>query len=540
MAASSLQPITMAACGRMKAHTRWLLPQRGFRTPSLRNTPQEMNKRPSPLSLVSQYLSTSFLRGAAQAQPKYVQRRADHSSGAPERFSLTTCSLEPTRPLSWYLPQDELLSAARRSPEGSGETVGLAQRAERGGVVLETTSYGVLCSQQAGRPASSPASKRARLGEAIDGRGANPFPASPKLLGQCAEAKARYRVLVAVVHPCQLKEIKVKCEAVKGSPVSLASVVVTDQSGVDLTVLLWRQATFWAAALGVGDVVFITGMPTERHAVASVEWANSLKGALLLWGLALDWLPGIRTHQDAVWDVRFLLVMEGTDFERAELHSTPWSHARRLDATDHRLDRFLCVTGRTVEMDVDTLLLQQYSGDVLLRVRVLAFRFRPYGGMAAALPSSLDGSTPRAAISAMLSGDVTYLGCSRCVAELDVDANGIYAPCYVCLPAGAATTGGRHPQSGCADGERAGLQAGERSGSHRRRAEDSGHAARPATEERSDGKNVDVAVERLRTLLCLPGKNVAISVRSLVLCDNNGAAISQELALLELLFVPDL
>ncbi|KAM9809130.1 shieldin complex subunit 2 [Syngnathus typhle] len=270
----------------------------------------------------------------------------------------------------------------------------------------------------------------------------------------------------------------------------------------------------------------------ERHAVASVEWANGLKGALLLWGSALDWLPGFRTHLDGVWDVHFLLVMEGSDFERAELHSTPRSHARRLDATDHRLGRFLCVTGRTVEMDVDTLLSQQYSangirrqrrasaskhrphllssGDVLLRVRVLAFRFWPYGDMAAALPSSLDGSTPRAAISGMLSGDVTYLGCNRCVAELDVDANGIYAPCYVCLPAGAATTGENWLPPIC-------LRLLQRW---------------PPSAGR--------LLERLRTLLCLPRKNVAISVRSLVLCDNNGAAISQELALLELLLVPDL
>ncbi|XP_049592690.1 shieldin complex subunit 2 [Syngnathus scovelli] len=482
---------------------------------------------PSPgLSLVSQYLFTSFLRGAAQAQLKYVQRQADRSSDAPEHFSLTTRSLrgsdEPSSPLS-YLPQDELLSAARRSPEGSGETVGLAQRAERGSVVLETTSYGVLCSQQAGRPASSPASKRARLGEAIDGRGANPFPASPTLLCQCAEAKARYRVLVAVVHPCQLKEIKVKCEVVKGSPVSLASVVVTDQSGVDLTVLLWRRAAFWAAALSVGDVVFITDL-TEGHAVASVEWANGLKGALLLWGSALDWLPGFRTHLDAVRDVRFLLVMEGSDFERAELHSTPWSQARRLDATDHRLGRFLCVTGRTVEMDVDTLLSQQYSGDMLLRVRVLAFRFRPYGGMAAAPPS-----TPRAAISAMLSGDVTYLGCSRCAAKLDVDANGIYAPCYVCLPADAMRRYHR-PAVLSVSGQGSTVAAQKILGMP------PGHLLRNVG---SDCKNVDVAVERLRTLLCLPGKNVAISVRSLVLSDNNGAAISRELTLLELLFVPD-
>lgn len=77
--------------------------------------------------------------------------------------------------------------------------------------MLEATSNGVLCSQEADRPVWASASKRARLGEASDGGAAKGFRATTTLLARCADAAARYRVLVAVVHPSQLKEIKVTC-----------------------------------------------------------------------------------------------------------------------------------------------------------------------------------------------------------------------------------------------------------------------------------------------------------------------------------------
>lgn len=35
---------------------------------------------------------------------------------------------------------------------------------------------------------------------------------------------------------------------------------------------------------------------------------------------------------------------------------------------------------------------------------------------------------------AVLNDDITYTGCGRCATELDTDANGIYVPCYPCLP----------------------------------------------------------------------------------------------------------
>lgn len=69
-----------------------------------------------------------------------------------------------------------------------------------------------------------------------------------------------------------------------------------------------------------------------------------------------------------------------------------------------------------------------------LRVQVSAFHFLdPLPSQNAPQPV-LDSCTPLDGILKVLSGDVTYTGCARCSVELDTDANGIYSPCYPCLP----------------------------------------------------------------------------------------------------------
>ena len=46
----------------------------------------------------------------------------------------------------------------------------------------------------------------------------------------------------------------------------------------------------------------------------------------------------------------------------------------------------------------------------------------------------MNEDTPLLKILEAVSGDVTFTGCGRCGAELDTDDNGIYRPCYPCLP----------------------------------------------------------------------------------------------------------
>ena len=73
-------------------------------------------------------------------------------------------------------------------------------------------------------------------------------------------------------------------------------------------------------------------------------------------------------------------------------------------------------------------------GEVELRVQVTAFHFKEALSSHSSTQPVLDSCTPLDGIVEVLSGDITYTGCGRCSAELDTDANGIYAQCYPCLP----------------------------------------------------------------------------------------------------------
>ncbi|XP_054654965.1 shieldin complex subunit 2 isoform X2 [Dunckerocampus dactyliophorus] len=598
----------------------------------------EQTREPQPIT-TTQYLATWTLSQAlilrssqsasspSQSPQKHPQTSPEDSSNTPELFS----------------------PSARWSPGGSGEPLCLEQRAEQGGVVLEATSHGVLCSQEDSSLPSSPGHKRARLADdvgtevsASDGNGAAGFRGSTTLLVQCAQAAVRYQVLVVVVHPCQVKEVKVKSGPSTGTLVPLATMVVTDQSATDMKVVLWRRAAFWALTVSVGDVVLITGLqlredtwrgekvlqstfgskllnlghigaPTcppgghqvharsvvslcdflqeqrplllsvpprppqdlrrlpyaplwalkvnmlvhallrvkhahistewrgeadsrcrsalERQAVVTVEQADSQQGVLLLWGAALDWLPRFRTYKDAVWDVRFLLVREGLTSDLPELHTTPWSSIRLMDGTDRRLQDFMCGTTSPVDLDLDTLLSQSYSGDVLLRVQVISFHFQPSYN---APHPTLHCFTPQPDVLAALSGDITYSGCGRCSAELDTDANGIYRPCYPCLPYTAVrryyrpsvlTVTGRGNHSVCIQVPALALQ---------KILDALPDELHRSSAPGSEVKHIEVAAQRLQNLLSLPRKTVIVTVRSLFLRDENSVPISQELTMLDL------
>lgn len=71
-------------------------------------------------------------------------------------------------------------------------------------------------------------------------------------------------------------------------------------------------------------------------------------------------------------------------------------------------------------------------GDVELKVHIVAFQFNSSPSQDAVL--LMDGETPLERILDIVSGDITFTGCGLCCAELDTDENGIYRPCYPCLP----------------------------------------------------------------------------------------------------------
>lgn len=174
----------------------------------------------------------------------------------------------------------------------------LSSRQEEGGLGLEATHDGILCSQSSpskttgevtdaeghAQPAAadaavsfsveaspvSPASKKSRAspsGVRIQEQQGSSRRSlrmnscdSPTLLACCVTRGTPCSILGVVLYPCHLKEVKVKSGAWAGSTVPLATIVVTDQSGVEMKVVFWRSAAFWALTVYPGDLLLITGI----------------------------------------------------------------------------------------------------------------------------------------------------------------------------------------------------------------------------------------------------------------------------------------
>ncbi|XP_067828789.1 shieldin complex subunit 2 isoform X2 [Heptranchias perlo] len=77
-------------------------------------------------------------------------------------------------------------------------------------------------------------------------------------LKNCTDRSRKYHVLVTVLLRCLLKEIQIKSGPFTGCRVPIATIVVTDQSGVNMKVVLWRAAAFWALTVFPGDVLLVT------------------------------------------------------------------------------------------------------------------------------------------------------------------------------------------------------------------------------------------------------------------------------------------
>ncbi|NWX96124.1 SHLD2 protein, partial [Nothoprocta ornata] len=78
------------------------------------------------------------------------------------------------------------------------------------------------------------------------------------LLKNCCCKNQKYNVLVAIVHPCHIKEIPIKTRPKSSCKVPVATIVVTDQSRIERKVVLWRAAAFWSLTVFPGDIVLLT------------------------------------------------------------------------------------------------------------------------------------------------------------------------------------------------------------------------------------------------------------------------------------------
>lgn len=191
--------------------------------------PAAQPEQPEPpagphLSVQTQYLTTwtlsqaLVLRGRCSIQP--VARPVSPPPTVPHRATQTSQSASSSTP--------ELFSPVG-PPGASAELFSQpcpTQRAEEGGVLIEATADGLLSSQETEEDKSttgqaslskSPVFKKARISETLEpevsvkpagssaGTGLRP-PTTP--LSRCNRRGVHYCVLVAVVHPCHLKEVK--------------------------------------------------------------------------------------------------------------------------------------------------------------------------------------------------------------------------------------------------------------------------------------------------------------------------------------------
>lgn len=161
---------------------------------------------PPPVSTRTHYLSTWTLSQALMLKGRHAVQSADSPEKTPPK--------PPQTPPTDSSNTPELFSPTTPSPGCSSELFSPqrpTQRVEAGGVVLEVTTDGVLCSQEASPcdpPAEIPCAKRPLISE-DSGVVAAGLQNRTTPLDRCVRVGACFSVLVVVVHPCHLKEVQV-------------------------------------------------------------------------------------------------------------------------------------------------------------------------------------------------------------------------------------------------------------------------------------------------------------------------------------------
>ncbi|XP_036071483.1 shieldin complex subunit 2 isoform X2 [Oryzias melastigma] len=525
---------------------------------------------PPPVSTRTHYLSTWTLSQALMLKGRHAVQSADSPEKTPPK--------PPQTPPTDSSNTPELFSPTTPSPGCSSELFSPqrpTQRVEAGGVVLEVTTDGVLCSQEASPcdpPAEIPCAKRPLISE-DSGVVAAGLQNRTTPLDRCVRVGACFSVLVVVVHPCHLKEVQVKSGPSAGTAVPLASVVVTDQSHLDVKVVLWRRAAFWALTVNPGDLLLITGLKvTEDRWRGETVLQSTFRSKLLNIGHASS-PPPVSHHVDArslsslctaVRKRRPLLVSLPRHTPQ-DLNRLPYASLRALrvntlvnallrvtqkhlsselrsEAESCRRSAFETKAVLTVEQpggQQGVLLLwgatvawlprfSKNKGEVELRVQVVAFRFQ------SAPQLVLDSAATLAAVTATLGDDITYTGCSRCSTELDTDANGIYGPCYPCLPHTAVRRYYRPGVLTVRGGDHSHLQVQVPSDPLQKILQAPPDKLQRSSAPDSDVKFIQVAAERIKSLLSLPRRTVIVTLRSHFLCDENSIPITQSFTLLDL------
>ena len=85
---------------------------------------------------------------------------------------------------------------------------------------------------------------------------------------------------------------QVKSGSAAGTVVPLASIVVTDQSGVEMKVVLWRRSAFWVLTVSPGDILLITGTETHLSSCFRVDSLSDTPPAGCHWSASVVVVSG--------------------------------------------------------------------------------------------------------------------------------------------------------------------------------------------------------------------------------------------------------
>lgn len=119
-------------------------------------------------------------------------------------------------------------------------------------------------------------------------------PAKPlTLLKYCSDKSKVYNIMVVVLQPCHVKEVKIKSGSNMGSTLPLATIDVMDQSEVKRKVLMWRNAAFWSLALLPGEIIELTNLSvSEDRWNEDLLLQSSFRSKLINLGSCSTLLPG--------------------------------------------------------------------------------------------------------------------------------------------------------------------------------------------------------------------------------------------------------
>ncbi|XP_038519072.1 shieldin complex subunit 2 isoform X3 [Canis lupus familiaris] len=292
------------------------------------------------------------------------------------------------------------------------------------------------------------------------------------LIKNCDSKSRKYNCLVMVLSPCHVKEINIKSGSNSGCKVPLATIAVTDQSGIKKKVSLWRTAAFWALTVFPGDIILLTDVTVhEDHWVGETILQSTFTSQLLNLGSYSSVQP--EEYSGIVNGVVLQDLLAYVSSEHSYLRDLPQRQPQKMNSIEfvelERLQPDILVHAvlRVVDITVLTEALYSYRGQkqkkvmltveqvqgqhyvlvlwgpgaawypqlqrkkgvILIKAQILELVIPITAGQKIALNA-------RSSLRNILSSlpDMVYTGCAKCGLELETDKNKIYKQCYSCLP----------------------------------------------------------------------------------------------------------